>query len=101
MSAVQDSGSARTSIDFENNELRVRQQGRLLGIHRSDVDSLEDLGFAVKRKRVQRLMRRIVARRRVRSQRRPVTIKSGYLGGQHHSARKDPFLLTRRQRCSP
>lgn len=84
---------ARTWIDFENVELSVREQCRLLGIHRSSIyyepqpeteenlqfmrlmdeehlnhpargsrqmiDFLEDQGFIVNRKRVQRLMRKM------------------------------------------
>jgi len=84
---------ARTWIDFENTELSVREQCRLLGIHRSNVyfepqpeteenlyfmrlmdeehlkhpargsrqmiDFLEDQGFTVNRKRVQRLLRKM------------------------------------------
>lgn len=84
---------ARTWIDFENAELSVREQCRLLGIHRSSIyydpqpeteenlqfmrlmdeehlkhpargsrqmiDFLEDQGFMVNRKRVQRLMRKM------------------------------------------
>jgi len=84
---------ARSWIDFENAELSVREQCRLLGIHRSSiyyepqpetaenlqfmrlmdeehlrhpargsrqmVDFLEDQGFFVNRKRIQRLMRKM------------------------------------------
>lgn len=84
---------ARKWIDFENTELSVREQCRLLGIHRSNIyfepqpeteenlqfmrlmdeehlrhpargsrqmiDFLEDQGFIVNRKRVQRLMRKM------------------------------------------
>lgn len=84
---------ARTWIDYENTELSVREQCRLLGIHRSNiyfepqpetkenlqfmrlmdeehlkhpargsrqmVDFLEDQGFTVNRKRVQRLTRKM------------------------------------------
>jgi putative transposase len=84
---------ARTWIDFENTDLSVREQCRLLGIHRSNIyfdpqpeteenlqfmrlmdeehlrhpargsrqmiDFLEDQGFIVNRKRVQRLMRKM------------------------------------------
>lgn len=84
---------ARSWIDFENGDLSVREQCRLLGIQRSSiyyepqseteenlqfmrlmdeehlkhpargsrqmVDFLEDQGFVVNRKRVQRLMRKM------------------------------------------
>ena len=84
---------ARSWIDFENAELSVREQSRLLGIHRSNIyyepqpeteenlqfmrlmdeehlkhpargsrqmiDFLEDQGFIVNRKRLQRLMRKM------------------------------------------
>ena len=84
---------ARSWIDFENPQLSVREQCRLLGIHRSSIyydpqpeseenlqfmrlmdeehlkhpargsrqmmDFLEDQGFIVNRKRVQRLMRKM------------------------------------------
>lgn len=84
---------ARAWIDFENTDLSVREQCRLLGIHRSNlyfepqpeteenlqfmrlmdeehlkhpargsrqmIDFLEDQGFIVNRKRVQRLMRKM------------------------------------------
>ena len=84
---------ARSWIDFENPQLSVREQCRLLGIHRSNIyydpqpeteenlqfmrlmdeehlkhpargsrqmmDFLEDQGFIVNRKRVQRLMRKM------------------------------------------
>ena len=90
---------ARSWIDFENPQLSVREQCRLLGIHRSSIyydpqpeseenlqfmrlmdeehlkhpargsrqmmDFLEDQGFIVNRKHVQRLMRKMGIAKRI------------------------------------